>query len=185
MAFDAELLSFISLDENSHLVPGYFGLNRVGEGLINVSWNRSSPEVPSFSLRFEAQHSGRLSDVLRIAEQGIKPEVYWSANEQDLPGQINFSFETEPFSNFVVEQNYLNHFSHSTTSWFYIPQADEVRVEVRDLSGRVVYEAVSDFPKGKNSIMLERNLFKKTGVYLYYLASGHFSNTKKLLFLDK
>ncbi len=185
MAFDSEVLTFVSLDEASPLGPAYFGLNRVGEGLVNVSWNRSSEEEPGFAFRFEANRAGLLSEVLHLADVGIQPEVYWSANEQDLPGEINLHFETEPFSNFFVEQNYPNPFSNSTTIGFYLPQADEVRFEVRDLSGQVVYEEFRNFPQGENKILLESKLFKNTGVYLYYLASGQFSSTKKLLFLDK
>ncbi len=186
MVFDPSFLTFLSLDQSSNIGSRYFGFDRVGEGVVNLSWNRTSEDqIPSFALQFKANRFGQLSDILQIAKSGIRAEVYWSADANDFPGKINLDFETEPFVNFAVEQNYPNPFSTFTTIGFFLPQEEEVRFEVRDLSGKVVFEEQRDFPKGRNEIVLDRKLFNKTGVYLYYLASGHFSSTKKLLFLDK
>ncbi|GJM32942.1 MAG: hypothetical protein DHS20C18_19430 [Saprospiraceae bacterium] len=186
MAFDPNALTFLSVVQGMDVKEAHFGLNRVGEGLVNLSWNRTAPtQAPAFTLRFLAEESGHLSDFVHISPQGLRAEAYWSTLSDISVGSVEMEFKMEHFDNITVEQNYPNPFSGSTTISFYLPFAETVRFEIRDLNGQSVYQMQKDYPKGRNNIVLEAQLFQKTGIYLYYLTIDHFSDTKKLLFLDK
>ena len=50
-----------------------------------------------------------------------------------------------------------------------------------DETGRVVYQQKGQFPKGENTVMLERALINTTGVLYYKLETATDSATRKMI----
>jgi hypothetical protein len=84
---------------------------------------------------------------------------------------------------FVLHQNYPNPFNPTTTIKFQIPHSSFVILKVFDLLGREVATLVNE-EMGAGSY--EKNFDDSglaSGVYLYRLQAGSFTQTKKLLLL--
>ena len=89
---------------------------------------------------------------------------------------------------FVVEQNYPNPFNPSTTISYQLPKAEEVRIIIYDLAGRLVRELMNESKDagsytvswdGKN----QHSQPVASGMYIYQLRAGEFIQSRKMLFL--
>jgi photosystem II stability/assembly factor-like uncharacterized protein len=84
-------------------------------------------------------------------------------------------------SDYKLEQNYPNPFNPSTTISFSIPNAGNVTLEVYDISGKLVKTLVNDFRQaGSHSVTMNASELA-SGVYMYKLISGSFTETKKMV----
>jgi len=87
-----------------------------------------------------------------------------------------------------MNQNYPNPFNPMTTINFSLPQTETVRLEVYDVTGKLVKTLVSqDMSAGSYGITWlgdDQNRAKvASGKYLYKLQAGSFSSVKKMLML--
>lgn len=84
---------------------------------------------------------------------------------------------------FALEQNYPNPFNPSTRIVFNIPSREFVSLKVYDLLGKEVAQLVSDVlaPGTYQTEFVGTGL--ATGIYLYRLNAGLFTETKKLILL--
>jgi hypothetical protein len=85
-----------------------------------------------------------------------------------------------PLAQFSVGQNYPNPFNHETRINFNLPVSGEVRLLVKDLTGRLLYDQIfRNLHAGDNQISLSgANL--EAGHYFYTIQSGDVSQTKKM-----
>jgi hypothetical protein len=84
---------------------------------------------------------------------------------------------------FQLYQNYPNPFNPSTTIKFQIPQSSFVTLKIFDLLGREVATLVNEEMKPGSYERQFGGTWLASGVYLYRLQEGSFSQTKKLLLL--
>jgi uncharacterized lipoprotein YddW (UPF0748 family) len=85
-------------------------------------------------------------------------------------------------SEFELYQNYPNPFNPETVIRFRLPEATQVRLSVHDVLGREVAVLVSEtLPSGSHSVTFEAGTLS-TGVYIYRLQAGAFSQSRKMLF---
>jgi hypothetical protein len=84
-------------------------------------------------------------------------------------------------STYLLQQNYPNPFNPSTTILFSIPTSEFVTLKVYDLLGREIATLVNEnLSAGSYSYNFDaKNL--TSGVYLYKLQAGKYSETKKML----
>lgn len=89
---------------------------------------------------------------------------------------------------FALGQNYPNLFNPSTNINYQLPKAERVRITIYDLAGRQVRELLNENKEagsytvqwnGKNQL----SQTVATGVYIYKIQAGQFSQTRKMLFL--
>jgi len=89
---------------------------------------------------------------------------------------------------FALEQNYPNPFNPSTTIAYQLPSAETVRITIYDLTGRQVRELLNE-NKNAGSYTVQwdgRNQIGEqvsSGVYIYQISSGQFSQTRKMVFV--
>jgi hypothetical protein len=84
---------------------------------------------------------------------------------------------------FVLEQNYPNPFNPSTTIVYRVGSRALVNLEVDDLLGRAVATLVNEVKQpGTYTVQWDASGMA-SGVYLYHLQAGGFSDVKKLLLL--
>jgi hypothetical protein len=91
-------------------------------------------------------------------------------------------------STFELTQNYPNPFNPSTQIGFALPKASNVRVNIYDITGKLVRSLVNDsYAAGTYSATWDgQNLNGQqvtSGVYIYRIEAGSFTATKKMLML--
>ena len=108
-------------------------------------------------------------------------EEYWSIRAKVTFGSISISDPTGAVpTNYALSQNYPNPFNPTTTIKFQIPQAGLVKLAVYDLLGREVGLLVNtQLAAGSYSYVFDASKLT-SGVYLYKLESGNFSEVKKM-----
>jgi photosystem II stability/assembly factor-like uncharacterized protein len=90
---------------------------------------------------------------------------------------------TEIPTRFELEQNYPNPFNPSTTISYSIPQRTYVVLKVHDVLGKKVATLVDEFVEAGYHQVPFHTSNLASGVYFYRLATGSYSNTKKMLIL--
>jgi hypothetical protein len=82
---------------------------------------------------------------------------------------------------FRVRQNYPNPFNPTTTIWYEVPVATQVRIAVYDILGNEVALLLEGLrPPGRYSVEWDAGKFP-SGVYFYRLQAEGFTEVKKLV----
>ncbi|MCB0276071.1 MAG: T9SS type A sorting domain-containing protein, partial [Calditrichaeota bacterium] len=84
---------------------------------------------------------------------------------------------------YTLDQNYPNPFNPSTTIRFRLPEAQDIKLVVYDVTGRVVSEVVNNrMAAGEYKITFDGQKLA-SGVYFYRLSAGNFVATRKFILL--
>ncbi len=153
-------------------------------GQLRVSWNKLRPvklQEPLFSLTFEAQKSGWLSNLLMLNEEQMLAEAY--TVDEELY-QVNLAFTNSNLNNVELFQNKPNPFSKTTAIPFSLSTAEEVSLKVIDLQGKIVYQIDRRYEKGKQEIILNKEQLGSTGIMYYHLTAGASTITKKMVVIE-
>ncbi len=87
---------------------------------------------------------------------------------------------------FALHQNYPNPFNAGTVISFDLPRAADVRLEVLNIAGQVVYEVNRHYAAGSHEIEWDGTVSGRSvasGVYYYRISAGEFTATKKMVLL--
>jgi hypothetical protein len=91
--------------------------------------------------------------------------------------------EINPVAQYSLSQNYPNPFNPSTTINYSLPKSGNVKITVYNAIGSKVATIVNEYkPAGNYSVQFNGSNLA-SGIYLYRLESGNFSDTKKLVLL--
>lgn len=86
-------------------------------------------------------------------------------------------------SEFNVSQNYPNPFNPSTKIIYSIKQDDLVTLKIYDILGREIRTLVNEFvPAGNYEVEFDASLLP-SGLYIYKIQSGNFTDAKKMLLI--
>ena len=178
---------------------GTVNAENVTEGNFNLSPANamavSIEGAQEFTVRFRAEKSGRLSEMLGVSGSITRAEAYSVTSVK--AGQINDPMTNDPMTRlsvafrfdgktiagvgFELYQNQPNPFVNKTSIGFYLPEAAEATLSVFDESGRAVYQQKGQFAKGANTIMLDKALLNTNGVLYYKLETATDSATRKMI----
>ncbi len=114
--------------------------------------------------------------------------IYW--DDLDIPAMSVNDVENDGFipEEFSVSQNYPNPFNPSTTINFSIPQQSRVVIKVYDIMGREIKTLLNE-DKSPGSYSAQWNGENSygtrvaTGIYLYRVVAGNFTQVKKMILL--
>ena len=142
-----------------------------------------------FTLKFKATQAGELSKLLRVSSRITKAEGYQLNVGTDQPLsrlEVALRFNSKEGSTitgvgFELYQNQPNPFVNRTLVGFHLPDASAATLSVFDQSGRLVFRQKGDFPKGQNSISLEKALLNTSGALFYTLETATDSATKTMI----
>lgn len=82
---------------------------------------------------------------------------------------------------YSLQQNYPNPFNPTTKITFSIPNSGKVSLEIFDVLGRKVTTLVNkDLASGNHEVEFDASELN-SGIYLYRIAAGNFTDTKKML----
>jgi hypothetical protein len=123
---------------------------------------------------------GKVTNTSYTLESGVGHIVYgirWT----DV--RIQIDYESSLPRDFRLDQNYPNPFNPATTIRFALPKQVPVSLTVYNLLGQSVSTLVeSTLPPGEYQITLNATNLP-TGIYLYRLRAGTFSQSRKLVLL--
>ncbi len=163
-------------------------LDSVIVSLQNGNTAAALNQLNAFINQCNAQRGKKLTEAqadLLIAEA---QRIINAINAGSLP---KLSSETTPTSvpaAYQLEQNYPNPFNPSTAIRFSLPEAAQVKLTVYDINGREVRSLVSgSLTAGEHNIQwdaVNNNGAKvASGIYIYRLQAGSFTQTRKMTLL--
>ena len=157
-----------------------FGLAMVDDGIITTSWNGVAASNNAFTLVFNAQANGTLSNEIAISSEYTTAEAYSNEGLQNVG--INFGTSTSTVD-YALYQNTPNPFKGETTIRFNLPKATTATLTVSDVSGKVIEVIKGDYNRGDNTVTLNsENLV--SGILYYQLDTEDFSATKKMIIIE-
>lgn len=83
----------------------------------------------------------------------------------------------------VLLQNVPNPFQGNTQIGFYLPEASQTKLTVRDVKGAVLYQIQGEYSKGWNLLNVEAAALRNSGVLYYSLETAKFVETKRMVVL--
>ena len=136
--------------------------------VLDPSWIPSNCKVIAFVNKAESIFS------LSMIEQAIEENVTTvgiSGNSSEIPGS------------FLLSQNFPNPFNPSTVIRYSLSENRLVELKVYDMTGKEVARLVSEKQNaGIYEVKFNANTFS-SGMYIYALTAGNFSDKKKMLLL--
>lgn len=134
--------------------------------LIKVYHDSTSPKV-------------KTSMIVITMARGKKVDTL-NGGTSDVPELTEMSSASSSSAGYTLEANRPNPFSESTTINFVVPKEEHVNLTVFDAAGKPVKELIDEVvPAGPHSITCDaRDL--PSGLYLYRLVGGSFSETKTM-----
>jgi hypothetical protein len=88
-------------------------------------------------------------------------------------------------SEFKLGQNYPNPFNPVTQIFFEIPVETQVKITVYDINGKLIDTPLNTVaPAGRHELVWNaNNLGLSSGVYLYKLEAGYYTDEKKMVLI--
>ncbi len=187
MEFNAEAYELADI---VYALPGMsesnFGMNRMDAGIITTSWHKENPialakDAVLFTLKFKSKTPSTSSDIVKISSK-VTPAV---AFDQELKAKdIRLIQRSVATDSYVLMQNRPNPFQASTQIEFVLPQAADAVITITDITGKVVKSIQGFYNKGVNAVMISSEDIGTTGVFMYKIDSGSFTDTKKMIILE-
>ena len=185
--FDPHLLEFVEIIPTADLAQENFGLNRLEQGQITLSWASTSKALPTeFAIQFQAKAAVHLSEALRLSSSAIRAEAYKMETEGklELLSPVLEFREPEQVLGFQVFPNQPNPFSAQTFVDVQLPEAGQVELAVYAVDGRQVYSANYTFTEGKNRMTLAKSDLGESGIYYYHIRYKEHTVVQKMVLLE-
>jgi hypothetical protein len=132
-------------------------------------------------LIFRANGSNRSDNVIQLSS-AVTPAVAYGS--QFDAKDITLTNRSAKEDKFALLQNRPNPFQSATWISFVLPEAADATLTITDITGRVLRTINGTYNKGENSIKLESAEIGATGVLMYRIESGNYSDTKKMIILE-
>ncbi|HEX5624643.1 MAG TPA: T9SS type A sorting domain-containing protein, partial [Saprospiraceae bacterium] len=167
-----------------------FGVNRLENGLLTMSWNASqtasmSAEEVLFGIRFTVLSNGSIGKMMAITSDVTKAEAYTSdLAVRDVRLNVRSGKAEVEAGVFELYQNAPNPFDKVTEISFRLNEQDAARLSIYDVTGKVVYITEIQGQKGMNTITVDRADLKGSGMYYYQLDSGDHTATKRMIIIE-
>lgn len=172
--------------------PDNYNLGQVETGKVAFNWYQAGGQSLSdgealFYIRAVALRSGRLGDMLELNADRIANEAY--RGDLDATGRLQLLFDAplggDPAVGNRLLQNRPNPFSDRTDIFFQLESAMEATLIVTDIAGRVLWHHTAAYDKGTNRVSVEQSMLGQPGVYLYKLEAQGYSETKRMVLVNK
>ena len=136
-----------------------------------------------FEVRFRANTSGKVSDLISLSSSVTRAEAY---NEYGERLDLAFRFHQEDQEvlvgvGFEVYQNQPNPFINNTVIGFHLPEASKVMLTVYDDLGQTLFTQEGEFGKGYNTIAIESDALNSTGLLYYKVETSSDSSVKSMI----
>jgi len=155
-------------------------------GHIHVSWQSvdgavSGPSTPLFYI--DVDQWDETNKTLSLIEQKIAPEIYIGSDYITKVPVLSTRSSTRS-DNYIMYQNEPNPFVDKTEIKVYLPKAQNVRLEIFDAAGKLLYSIERDLLVGESSIEIDAKNVGGTGIMYYSIVCDSYSDTKKMIIVE-
>ncbi|GEM_PF-871276 len=204
--WNSNMLAGFSVDNLPPEIPG--GLNALGgDGNITLQWEPVTSEKVKFYTIYRKTAStdfGAIgySAINEYADVSISSSEAYSYSVTATDFGLNESEKSEPVTvdalaidgqsdlptEFSLKPNYPNPFNPETTIEFALPKTSKVTLTIYNLMGQMVQELVqNEYAAGYQRVVWNgqdsRGNAVGSGVYIYTLKAGNFSQTRKMILM--
>ncbi len=189
---DPSLATIEGIDYTGVMKADNFGIF-AQSGMITTSFVRApltgapagsaEGETILFTLKLKAESNTALSRALILNSRLTNIEAY---NQSDEVMGVQLAFGAKAVAERVaLHQNVPNPFSEETAVSFYLTQAAKAVLTIRDVKGALIYRVEGNYAKGNNQLSIKQEQLKASGVLYYTLETADFTDTKKMVLLQK
>lgn len=181
-----ELVSFTGRVENGNIILEWTTSSEINN--LGFEIQRSLDKNQFNTIGFvEGNGSSTERNEYRFVEEGFKGKVYYRLKQIDYNGTFSFSDIIEingvTVTTIELEQNYPNPFNPSTKIKYQIANAGFVSLKIYDVLGNEVATLVNkEMQPGSYGIEFNASDLP-SGIYIYTLKVGEFTQTKKMILL--
>jgi hypothetical protein len=167
-------------DENTVMGDEHFGFHSVDEGVLTVVLDEEMSQdrmymfsLPKAMVQGEMRITSRVTRSMAITKDLGSVDVAWAdkAVQEDTPS-------------FTLYQNRPNPFKEGTVIGFDLPEDQEARLTILNVSGQIVHMVEGQFERGYNEIEIRTEDLLESGVYYYRLDCAGSSQTLKMINID-
>ena len=165
-----------------------FGLHKLDNGIITTSWHTSTPiqvdvRKPLFSLKFKLKNEVIEPKYVTLSSEITASEAYdISLRKMDIK-LTNRTRENNTFT-YELRQNVPNPFNDNTNISFVLPEKANAKLTFSDISGKVLKTIAGEFNKGENILTLSKQDVGVSGMIIYKIESGSYTDTKKMIIIE-
>ncbi len=193
LAFDPNTLVVKAIRSD---LPGFntenYSLHLSEEGSIPVSWIGDyvfTSDRAVIEVIFEAKRSGQLSDKFSINSDLIAAEAYV---EKDGFSEYPLSFSIvrkgkiieEDGNTTIAIEAFPNPFSKTTTLGIRVDDQTPYEMILSDVTGRIIYSEKGILASGFQTMILDKNHFPHTGLYILKMRTDRGEAISKLYFIE-
>jgi len=151
---------------------------------LRVSWtNETAINARDQELMFiDVRVAGSKTQALEMNSKGMPGEIYNSELES-FNLVLRQQDEVIDSEGFVLHQNTPNPFMDATDITFDMPQSGTAHLTINDINGRSVYEETGLFKQGRNTIRVDADDIKGSGIFYYTVISDGFKETRRMIVL--
>lgn len=185
--FDQSALQFEGYDlgDVESFTDDNIGINRANEGRVSFSWDREefvkNRNIVSF--RFRMLQSGKAEELIQLNNDRIEAFAFKGDQKASIAFNVSGQWVAPKILQGSMSQNVPNPFNHSTAINIQLTKSTKGVFKVFDATGKLIYRHETEFMKGSNSVKLNADVLKSSGVYYYTFESDIFTDTKKMIFI--
>lgn len=196
LAFDPSLLSFEEIENStlSNFNENNIGTNFLNEGILPMVWvnenmldesDLTTRDDVLFSLRFKAKQTFDFSKKYFKIDKKRSPNLgFQNGRLRDVEIMLHSNMvEQNEKEHFLAVSNYPNPFNEFTNIEFELFEEEEVKIDILDSSGKLIYQLENDFGKGEHSIRIGSSDLPELGLYFYQLQIGEQQYVGKMIYL--
>ena len=145
---------------------------------VNLALDPQGAPRISYDATYQAVCSGRFEEVAHLIR------MYFTTTQTGEPTSVEVEqANDEESSSPILKQNYPNPFNPATTITYHVAEPSDVRLVVHDLLGREVAVLVDEYHvAGRYEVTFNASGLG-SGVHLYTLQAGNFTQTRRLVLL--
>ena len=174
---------------------------RIQDGKIILEWETAS-EINNQGFEIQRSRDNKVFSTISFVEgngsttqnnsyhyvdEGIQGKVYYRLKQIDFNGTYTYSDVVEAdgvlVSSIYLEQNYPNPFNPESIIKYQLGNDGFVKLKVFNSIGEEVVELVNQFQKAGNHQIMFDGKELPSGMYVYKLSSGKYSESKKMILM--
>jgi uncharacterized repeat protein (TIGR01451 family) len=171
LAFDVSKLSNISIESNVFESKDIHYSNSNGVLELSITSDVSiESKGKLFTIKGTALESGETKDLTKLTKRGIENQIYESLEAKSVNHEWKFGKDEL----FIVKQNAPNPWNENTLFEYVLPLEGEVKFNIKDVKGQLIYSKVLNGNKGVNSVNFNANEINNlSGVFFYEFQFGN------------
>lgn len=187
ISFAAEHVEFLRVESGQMTIGAQdVALVDASEGLVTLSWfdiygATFNSEDALFNIVLETDNGQFSNDWIEVNSDITNAEWY------DLDGQtgsLSWNGGANDTEGYVLYQNTPNPFKGSTMISFDLPKQVEYRLEIFDVSGKILNVIEGMGHRGQHSIEIDLSNYSESSVLYYQLETESFTATKKMVIIE-